>query len=67
MICSSLRNFIKGVLSAPLNVPLIFLWFSDLEIAWKIFGTIALLAIFFGIGMMVSLFQSNRRSKGLGY
>jgi len=66
MIFSNLKNLIKGVLLAMLNLPLLFLWFSDVEIVWKICGTIALLAVFFGIGMMVSLFQSDRRSKGCG-
>lgn len=67
MILSTLRNLIKGVLLALLNLPLFFLWFSDVEIAWKICGTIALLVICFGVGMMISLFQPNRRSKGLRY
>ena len=67
MILSTLRNLIKGVLLALLNLPLLFLWFSDVEIAWKICGTVALLTIFFGIGTLVSRFQSDRQPKGLRY
>lgn len=35
MMFSILRNLIKGVLLALLNLPLFFLWFSEVEIAWK--------------------------------
>ncbi|WP_029140044.1 hypothetical protein [Citromicrobium sp. JLT1363] len=62
MILSALRNLFKGALLALLNSPLILLLTADVDIAWKIGGTIAFLGIAFGIGMMISTFKSNRRS-----
>ncbi len=65
MLFDHCSKFIKGILLAIPNIPLLLLWFSERTATEKIVGTLIWLVVIVALAVVITIWRARRYNGGI--